>query len=173
MSHTLARGGVIALVAAILAFIGGSLGLSTLWPVFLAAGVAFGVASVGVGTVAAYVIGAATAWISLALRAGVLPDLLASRALVAVIAIAVITVIAAVTHDQVPLWVALVGFAAYSALYEPIFADSPTRFLTDSPAALAELLLASAIGLVAGVVADLVVPAPAGDVPARIEGGVA
>jgi hypothetical protein len=174
MSHTFVRGGVVALIVALLSFGAGWIGLSTLWPVYLAAAVVFGSSSAGVGVVAAYLVGIGTAWLAIALRAGVFPDLAASHALIAVIAVVILTAVAVLTRDQAPLWVGLAGFAAFYGFYEPTFVDSPTTFLADSPVALGELLLASALGFIGGVLADLVMPVrERATAPARVEGGVA
>jgi hypothetical protein len=162
-SRILIRGAVLALVAAILALAGGTLGIDTLWPVLLAAAVGLAAASsLSVGRGAAFVGGALVGWVAMALRAGLLPDTVASRAIVVVLGIAVITAIAAATADLAPMWAGLAGYAAFAAFYEPVFAASPTTFVADSVVAMVTLLLATAFGFGAALLGDFAASFSAG-----------
>jgi hypothetical protein len=154
-SRILIRGAVLALVAAVVALTGGALGIDTIWPVLLAAAVGLAAVPLSAGRAAAFVAGALISWVALALRAGLLPDMVASRAIVVVIGIALITAIAAATADLAPLWAGLAGYAAFAAFYEPIFAASPTSFIADSTVAMVTLLLATAFGFGAALLGDL------------------
>jgi hypothetical protein len=155
MSRTVVRGAVIALVAAIVAITGSALGIDTVWPVLLAAAVGLATVSLSMGRVAAFVVGALVSWLVLALRAGLLPDLAWSQALVVAVGVLLLTGLAALTADRAPLWAGLVGFAAFSAYYEPMFAANPTAFLSESPSALLTVLLAASIGFIGGLLAEI------------------
>lgn len=153
MNRTLVTGGVLALVAAVVALLGEALSLTSPWPVLLAAAVGLAAAP-AVGRGSAFVVGAATAWGVAALRAGVFPDAAVSAALLAVIAVAVLTVVALVSRDRLPLWAGLLGSAAFAALYEPLYASAPTAFLSESPVAFVTVLLAASLGFLAATVAS-------------------
>ena len=156
-SRILIRGAVLALIAAVLAFVGGALGIDTLWPVLLAAAVGVAAATpLSVGRAGAFVAGAVVGWVALALRAGMLPDTAASKAIVVVLAIALLTAMAAATADVVPLWTGLVGYAAFAGYYEPIFAADPTSFVADSATAMVTVLMAAALGFIAALLGDLI-----------------
>jgi hypothetical protein len=170
MTRIVVAGAVLALLAAVLALWGGALGVTTVWPVLLAAAVGLALAPAGIGRILAFVVGAGVAWLAMAVRAGFLPDTGGARAIIVVGGVLLLTIIAAATRDLVPLWGGLAGYAAFAALYEPMYAASPTLFLTESPGALATVLLAGGLGFLAVAVADLVAPAgrstaPALDVP--------
>lgn len=96
-------------------------------------------------------VGFALAWFGYAIRAAVLPDTSAARAVAvfAVIIIAMLIVVA--SGSRIPLWATLVGAAALVGAYEQTYADSPTLFLTDSPTAATTILLACAMGVVGSV----------------------
>jgi hypothetical protein len=155
MSRTVVRGAVIALVAAIVAVSGNALGIDTVWPVLLAAAVGLAAVPLGMGRVVAFVVGSLVSWFVLALRAGFLPDVAMARALVVVIGVLLLTALAAATAERAPLWAGLAGFVAFSAYYEPLYAASPTLFLSESPVALVTVLLAAAVGFAAGLVTEL------------------
>jgi hypothetical protein len=182
MSRTVIRGAVIALVAALVAVTGNAVGIDTVWPVLLAAAVGLSAASFSTGRIVAFVVGTGVSWLMLALRAALLPDLALSQAAVLVGGVVLLTAMAALSAERAPLWAGLAGYAAFAAYYEPIFAANPTRFLAESTVALVTVLLATAVGFLGAMAAELVTPAPTtrDDVDGyptsnadRVEGGVA
>lgn len=94
-----------------------------------------------------FLVGFAVAWVGYALRAGMLPDTAAGRAVTVFGVIVVLVVVAAVSGERVPLWAMLVGSAALVGAYEQTYAASPSLFLTDSPTAATTVLLAAALGV--------------------------
>lgn len=98
-----------------------------------------------------FAIGFVLAWIGFALRAGMLPDVAAARALVIFGVIAVAMVIVVATGSRIPLWSALVGSAAMVGAYEQTYTASPSLFGTDSPTAATTVLLAVAMGVLGSV----------------------
>lgn len=171
MIRTLWAGGVLALVLLLAALGGPALGLATLWPVVLAAAVGLAASDGHVGRAGAFVVGVLTGWLALAVRAGFLPDVALGRAGVALLAVAIVTGVALASAGRVPLWASLVGLAAFSAAYEPVYADSPTTFLADSPVAAATLLLGAGLGfLVSGLMAATPSASPSA-VDTTVEGG--
>jgi hypothetical protein len=164
--RTLICGAVLILIAVVLALTGSTIGITTLWPVLLGAAIGFAAAPVSFGRVAAFVTGALVSWVAMAVLAGFLPAAPSARAIVAAGAVLLLTLLAALTGNRVPLWASLVGFAAFAALYEPLYAATPTAFLTESPTALLTVLLAGAVGLIAAELGQLLSSAGA---PARDE----
>ncbi|MBS3942570.1 MAG: hypothetical protein KG028_16555 [Actinobacteria bacterium] len=155
MTRTVLSGAVIALLAAVLAVTGSALGITTLWPVLLAAAVGIAGGRLTVGRVAAFVVGAVASFVAMAVSAGMLPAVPAAEAVVVVVGVLVLTAIAAVTGERVPLWAGLVGYAVLAAYYEPAFAARPTAFLAEAPVALVTVLLAAALGAAAATLVDL------------------
>ena len=154
MTRTVLTGAVIALLAAGLAVAGSALGIVTLWPVLLAAAIGLAGGHVTLGRVAGFVVGAVTAFVAMAVQAGLLPALPAAEAVVVAVAVVTLALIAALTGDRIPLWAGLVGYAAYAALYEPMYAARPTAFLAEAPVALLTVLLAAALGAAAATLAE-------------------
>jgi hypothetical protein len=148
------RGAVVAGAAALVVATSSIFGLTSVWPVLLVAAVAFA-RPLRVGLVLAVLIGAVAWWFGLALRAGVLPDATSSLVIAAVVAVAICTVAAALSHERLPLWAGLVGIALFGAIYEPIFAAEPTKFLSQSVLALASVVVAVGLGTFAAIAADL------------------
>lgn len=140
-------------VGAILA--GGALGLDHAWPVLLAAAVGLAAGPARPGRIAAYVTGATAAWLGAAAGAAALPQTAGARGLVVGAAVATLAAVAAASRQRLPLWAGLAGYAAFAALYQPMYAARPTAFLAESPAALQSILLAGALGFLAPLLADL------------------
>lgn len=154
MRSTLVRGAVVALAAVLVVLASHLLGMPNPWPMLLAAGIALA-RPFDVGTVVATLVGAAAWWVGLALRVTLLPDTTSARVVAAVVAVLVVTAMAAASRDRLPLWAGLVGIGLFAALYEPIFAEQPTRFLTDSTLALASTVVAVAVGTLAAVLGEI------------------
>ena len=152
---TLIRGAIVAGAVALAVVLSTVIGLSSPWPILLTAGVAV-VRPARPGPIGALLVGAAAWWLAMALRAGVLPDTTTSAVLAAVLAVLVSTVVAAATGDRMPLWAGLAGSALFAGLYEPVFADSPTAFLAESPLAFGSVVVAVGIGALAAALIAVV-----------------
>src|SRR6478735_5456582 len=94
------------------------------------------------GKVAGFLAGFLLAWLGFALRAAVLPDSSAGRAVAAF-------VVAAVSGGRLPLWSGLLGAASIVGAYESVYTNAPSQFLTESPAAATTVLLAVGLGYLA------------------------
>ena len=97
--------------------------------------------------IAGFAVGFVLAWIGFALRASMLPDIPAARAIVVFGVIAISMLIVVATGSRIPLWSTLVGAAAMVGAYEQTYAASPSLFLEDSPTAATTVLLAVAMGV--------------------------
>jgi hypothetical protein len=97
----------------------------------------------------AFVIGFLAAWLGYALRAAVLPDATAGRALAVLVVLLVCLAIGAATRGRLPLWAMLLGTAAMAGAYETTYAADPTAFLTSSAATATSILVAAGAGFVA------------------------
>jgi hypothetical protein len=156
MGRTVIHGAIVAVLVAILAWVGSAIGITTVWPVLLGVAVGLAVWPLSLGRVGAYVLGAVIGWVAMAMYAGFLPQVGSSRAIVVFLGVALLAAVAALSADLVPFWAGLIGYAAFSGLYEPMFVESPTMFLSQSPGALLTVLLAGAVGLAIAGLAALV-----------------
>ncbi len=159
MRKTLLVGGVLMLAAVLLVV------LSDLFDLKLEAAALLGLA---VGAVVALVpdgrpgmrlvgfaVGLVAAWVGYLLRAGVLPDSVAGRAVSIVLVLAVCVAVAAATGARVPLWSALLGAAALAGAFEYSYSAAPPEVTSTSLSAVTSLLMTAAIGFLA---AALTVP---------------
>lgn len=152
---TLLRGVVVAGVAVLVVAVPSLFGLSSPWPVLLAAAVAFA-RPIRPGIAGSFLTGAAAWWLAMALRAGVLPDAVWSEVVAATLAIGVCVLVAVVSSERMPLFAGFAGIAAFAGLYEPAFASAPTQFLSESPLAFGAIVVATGLGFLAASVVDVV-----------------
>src|SRR4051794_40822508 len=116
----------------------------------------------GWGKVAGFLAGFLLAWLGFALRAAVLPDSSAGRAVAAFAVVALIAVVESVSGGRLPLWSGLVGAAAIVGAYESVYTNAPSQFLSESPGAATTVLLAAGLGFLAtNIVAAQKVPSSA------------
>jgi hypothetical protein len=153
MGRRLASGVLLALVAALLIGLSDVLGLDLQHVALL--GVALG-GVLGLvphkpdwGKPAGFLVGFLIAWIGFALRAAVLPDAAAGRAVAAFIVVALLAVVGVVSAGRLPLWSGLVGAAAIAGAYELVYTAAPSQFISESPAAATTVLFAAALGYLA------------------------
>lgn len=109
------------------------------------------------GRAGGFVLGAVLAWAGYLLRAGALPDTAAGRAVAAFVVLALCTAAFALSRGRLPLWSSLLGVVGVVGGYEAAYAADPAAVTTTSVEAVSALLLASALGLLVGV---LVAPRP-------------
>jgi hypothetical protein len=160
MRRTLITGGLLAVFAALLAQFGGALGLDEVRSALLGAalgavlGLVPGVDS-PVSRAVGFMVGFVLAWIGYGLRAGVLPDTGAGRAVAAFLVIVVLTGICAATMGWVTLWTGLLGVGALAGAYEFAFGIDPTAFTSESVTAATTVLLAASVGFLVGGVGSV------------------
>lgn len=99
--------------------------------------------------VGAFAVGFAAAWLGYLLRAAVLPDAAAGRAVAVLIVLTVCLVVAGATRGRLPLWAMLLGAAAIAGAYEAAYALDPSAVLTTSPATATSVLVAAGAGFLA------------------------
>lgn len=151
---TLFRGVAIAGVVALVVAVPSLTGLSSPWPLLLAAAIAFASpARVSAGL--SMLLGAAAWWVAMALRAGVLPDAVWAQIAVATLAIGIVVAAAAISRERLPLFAGLAGIAAFAGVYEPVFAAAPTAFLVASPLAFGAVVVAVGLGILTASVVDV------------------
>jgi len=97
----------------------------------------------------AFIVGFLVAWVGYGLRAAVLPDSTAGRAIAVLAVLLVCLVVGAATRGRMPLWAMLLGTAAMAGAYETTYAADPTAFLTSSAATATSILVAAGAGFVA------------------------
>ena len=157
-TRTLVAGSVLAVTAALVADHGAILGADLPKAALLgvAAGAILGLVpdrSPG-ARVAAFLSGFAAAWVGYALRAGVLPDIPMGRAIAAFVVVAVVTAVAVITANRLPMWAGFVGVVSMVGAYETGFAAMPTGFVTESMTAATTALLAASLGFIVAVFAS-------------------
>ena len=153
MRRSLMAGLLLAVGAALIIGLGDALGLGMEHVALLGAalGGVLGLVTARepLGKLGGFVVGFVVAWLGFALRAAVLPDTAAGRALAAFLVVAVVGMCAAVSGGRVPLWSALLGAAAIVGAYEQTYTNAPSEFLQQSPSAGTTVLLAVALGYLA------------------------
>ena len=102
-------------------------------------------------------VGFLAAWLGYALRAAVLPDAAAGRAIAVLVVVLVCLAVAGLTRGRLPLWSALLGAAAMAGAYEATYAADPTSFVTSSATTATSILLAAGAGFLATSLLGVVV----------------
>ncbi len=90
--------------------------------------------------------GFVVAWIGYVVRAALLPDTSAGRAVAVFVVILLCAVIAAATADRLPLWTLLLGTAALTGAYELTYAAAPPELMSTSVSTATTLLLSLSVG---------------------------
>lgn len=96
-----------------------------------------------------FVAGLAAAWLGYLVRAGLLPDSVAGRAVSVVLVLALCVAVVAATAGRVPLWAPLLGAAALVGAFEHTYAAAPPEVLSTSVSAVTALLMTAAAGFLA------------------------
>lgn len=109
---------------------------------------------------AGFAAGFVAAWVGYLLRAGLLPDSAAGRAVAVGVVIVLAVAVSALTSGRVPLWSALLGAAALAGAYEHTYAAAPPEVASTSMSAATVLLFTAAVGFLATAIT-----APAGEQP--------
>jgi len=165
MSKAFLTGALLAVAAVVIVLLGEPLGASLQQLALLAAALggalALGQTGSWWGAPAAFVVGLLVSWIGYGVRALLLPDSTGGRAVAAFLVVLVVASVVALAGGRLPLWAALLGIVAMVAAYERAYTDSPSAFLSASPAAATTVLLGVGIGYLAGSV--LAVAAPQGE----------
>jgi hypothetical protein len=107
------------------------------------------------GKLGGFALGFVVAWLAFAVRALLLPDTSAGRAVAAFLVVMLCGAVAALTAGKVPLWSALLGAAAMVGAYEASYTLSPPQFLTTSPQAATAVLLAAGFGFIGITVVNM------------------
>ena len=157
MRKVLMTGALIGLAAAAAILLSGVLGQSLqhlgVLAVVLGAVIALAAGRTWWGAPAGLGIGMLVAWVGYGLRALLLPDATAGRAVAALLVILVTTVVVALAGGRIPLWSGLLGVAAMIAGYEQSYKEAPSAFLSESPAAFTTMLVGLGLGYLAATLA--------------------
>lgn len=104
----------------------------------------------------AFLIGFVIEWAMFGVQAQFLPQVTASSAIIVFIALILITVIAGLSHSQLPFWAFLLGAAAMLGAYGTTFEVSPQGFISDSVATVGAFLFPMALGFLAALLIEAV-----------------
>lgn len=154
MLRSLLSGFVLALSAAVVLLIGGGSDLEHVALLGAALGGVVGLVphNPPLGKLGGFALGFGVSWIAFGIRAALLPDSTAGRAVAAFLVIFICGSAAAISLGKMPLWSTLVGAAAIVGAYETSYSNSPSTFLTTAPQAATTVLLAAAFGFIATTV---------------------
>ena len=91
-------------------------------------------------------IGMVLAQVGYGVRAALLPDIPAGRAIAAAVVVLALTAITVATRNRIRLWALLLGAGAFVGAYETVYVASPTTFVADSFAMATAVSLGAAAG---------------------------
>lgn len=103
------------------------------------------------GRLAGFSVGVLAAWAAYLLRAALLPDSSAGRAVAFALVFAACAAVAAASSGRLPLWAAVLGAGALAGAYEVVFTAAPAEVAETSVTAVTALLVAVSGGLLAGI----------------------
>jgi hypothetical protein len=160
---TLLTGTVLTVASVLVIVLGSSLGLDVETVALLGAGSGAVIALVPGHPQAhliGFVIGFVASWFGYLIRAGLLPDTPAGHAIAVGVVVAVCSLVAAISHDRLPLWTLLLGATVLAGSYETTYIEAPSQVLGTSTSSSTSVLLAVALGFFA---ASLVAPRAPGN----------
>lgn len=161
MRRNLLAGLVLAVAAALVVVVGATFDLELESVALLGAALGAVLALVPdrgpVARLIGFVAGFGIAWVGYAVRAAMLPDTSAGRAVAVGLVVVLCAVVAAATMDRLPLWTFLLGTAALAGGYEFTYSAAPPELLDTSVSTATMLLFTVGIGFLA---AALVAPVP-------------
>jgi hypothetical protein len=163
MRKSLWAGLVLAVAAVLVVWLSNAFGLDLESVTLLGLAVGAVVALVPDGSpalrLAGFGAGFAAAWVGYVLRAAVLPDTAAGRAVAVGLVVLACVAVAAATRARVPLWATLLGAAGMVGGYEYTFSAAPPEVASTSLTAATSLLVTVAAGfLVVALVARVYRP---------------
>src|SRR4051795_10164241 len=91
-------------------------------------------------------VGMVLAQVGYGVRAALLPDIPAGRAIAAAVVVLALAAVAAATRNRIKLWSLLLGAGAFVGAYETAYVASPTTFVADSFAMATAVSLGAAVG---------------------------
>lgn len=121
---------------------------------------------------AGFGLGVLVGWLGYVVRAALLPDSTAGRAVLVALVIALAVGVAAVSMNRLPLWSTLLGVAAMVGVYEAAYAVAPPEVVGTSITAVTTLLITVMAGFLAGAIVAQPV-ARAAEVAERTRAGAA
>lgn len=117
--------------------------------------------------IGSFAAGLVIAWVGYFIRAGLLPDTSAGRAVVVAIVLALCTAVAVATMNRAPLWAVLLGAASLAGAYEARYAAAPSEVVDTSVTAVTTILVTVALGFLAAALVAPQPPAAVGSAPRR------
>lgn len=169
--NILLAGAVLTLAAMIVVPVGAALDLELESVVMLGAAMGAVVALVPDGTpgsrLAGFGAGFVIVWIGYAVRAALLPDTSAGRAVTVGLVMITITAVAVAANGRLSLWSVLLGAGAFAGAYEFTYTEAPPQVITTSISTATTMAFTVAAGFLA---AALVAPLHGGAARREAEG---
>ena len=113
------------------------------------------------GRVVAFVGGVAFALVGYATRALALPDSDGGRAVAVAIVLGLVTLMAGVTMNRLPLWAGVLGAGVFAGAYDRVYTNAPAELASTGVETLTVLLLAVSAGFLTGTLTRPAAMAPA------------
>ena len=89
------------------------------------------------------------------LRLGIFPSTWLGNAIAVVITLMLLTVIAALTRDRIPLWAMFIGTACFAGAYNGYFTSTPWLLETQAVSVAATMLFSVAAGFVVALLVEI------------------
>lgn len=109
-----------------------------------------------IARIVSFLIGFVASWVLFGIQAALLPQVVLSQIIGAVVTIAVITLVAGFTKNKMPFWALLLGAATMVGAYQTQFADAPQNFLKESVTSAGGTLIGVALGLIVAAIMEFV-----------------
>lgn len=124
-----------------------------------------------IARIVSFLIGFVVSWVLFGVQAALLPQVVLSQIIGAVVVIAIVTMVAGFSRNKMPFWALLLGSATMVGAYQTQFENAPQNFLTQSVTSAGGTLIGVALGLIVAFLMELIgsdedAPASAATAPA-------
>ena len=111
-----------------------------------------------IARIVSFLIGFVVSWVLFGVQAALLPQVVLSQIIGAVIVIAIVTMVAGFSRNKMPFWALLLGSATMVGAYQTQFENAPQNFLTQSVTSAGGTLLGVSLGLIVAFLMELIGP---------------
>ncbi len=109
-----------------------------------------------IARIVSFLIGFVVSWLLFGIQAALLPQVVLSQIIGAVILLAIITLVAGLSGNKMPFWALLLGSATMVGAYQTQFANAPQGFLSQSVSSAGGTLVGVALGLIVAFIMELI-----------------
>ena len=109
-----------------------------------------------IARIVSFLIGFLVSWVLFGVQAALLPQVVLSQVIGAVVVIAIVTMVAGFSRNKMPFWALLLGSATMVGAYQTQFENAPQNFLTQSVTSAGGTLIGVALGLIVAFIMELI-----------------